>query len=421
MSRLLLCREPQAQMQAQVQSGAITLLVAITLVMLASLASFYSSRSVWVDRLASNNQSHATQARLAAEAALAWGRAELARPYNANPPQAATFWQTARSAPCPAGYPGPRWQCSPMSPPAHPGMGHAALHVLAVRDLLASPHVTELHASAEITGQQAQAQVKGSVFLPMVAPAPKGASTAALVVNGCVSPAAGAAVTVCPLSKKGSACSGTPAGDAVHSFWLPDKNGNGVISAAERLNCLALLPEHRPGGGSLTGPAAALPRAPCTSSAWSNVLGDITLAQVKAWSDAQERNGLHAQSQPPRSVYWVDSPENWTQNLGQAEAPVLLVFSATACGLRCPSIASGVRILGTVVLQTQCQDDKARAWRAGNIEGQLVVESGLPDLQSGSHIQARTYSPAAYQLAWPVGMDASQVQRVAGSWREGVR
>ena len=104
-----------------------------------------------------------------------------------------------------------------------------------------------------------------------------------------------------------------------------------------------------------------------------------------------------------------------------ADDPVLLVFSAQACSVRCPSIASGVRILGTVVLQTQCQDDKARAWRAGNIEGQLVVESGLPDLQSGSHIQARTYSPAAYQLTWPVGMDASQVQRVAGSWREGVR
>ncbi len=407
--------------KASVQSGAITLMVAIALVMLASLASFYSSRSAWIDRLANNNQSHATQARLAAEAALAWGRADLARSYKATPSPSNSFWQTATSAPCPAGYMGPRWQCSAMMPPAHPDMGHAALHVLAVRDVLTSPHVTELHASAQIADQQAQAQVKSSVFLPTVAPAPKDASTAALVVNGCVSPAVGAAVTLCPLNKKGSACSGTPAGDAVHSFWLADKNGNGLISDAERLDCLALLPEQMPGGGGLTGPSSALPRTPCAPSAWRNVLGDITPEQVKAWSDAQERNGLHAQSQPPRSIYWVDSPATWTQNLGQPGAPVLLVFSATACGLRCPSIASGVRIQGTVVLQTQCQDNKARAWRAGTIEGQLVVESGLPDLQSGSHIQAHSYLPSAYQLAWPAGIDATQVQRVAGSWREGLR
>jgi hypothetical protein len=80
-----------------------------------------------------------------------------------------------------------------------------------------------------------------------------------------------------------------------------------------------------------------------------------------------------------------------------------------------------VRILGTVVLQTQCQDEKVRGWQAGVVEGQVVVESGLPDLQSGSLLQARAYAPSAYQLAWPAGMDASQVQRVAGSWREGVR
>lgn len=74
---------------------------------------------------------------------------------------------------------------------------------------------------------------------------------------------------------------------------------------------------------------------------------------------------------------------------------------------------------GTVVLQTQCQDARAKAWHAGHIEGQLVVESGLPNLKSGSLVQARSFDPTAYQLAWPEGMDASQVQRVAGSWRSG--
>ena len=200
-----------------------------------------------------------------------------------------------------------------------------------------------------------------------------------------------------------------------------DLDGNGVISAAERSKCLAFLPEHLPGGGDLTGPMTAMPRTDCSHQAWKNVLGDITPAQIKAWSDAQERNGLHAQSQPPRSIYWVDSAATWTQSLGQPDAPVLLVFSAAACSQRCPSLASGVRISGTVVLQSQCQDEKTRAWRAGQIEGQLVVESGLPDLQNGSHIHARTFDKPAYQVTWPVGMDASQVQRVSGSWREANR
>jgi hypothetical protein len=72
-----------------------------------------------------------------------------------------------------------------------------------------------------------------------------------------------------------------------------------------------------------------------------------------------------------------------------------------------------------VVLQTQCQDHKAQAWRAGRIDGQLVVESSLIDLQSDSHIQARSQPRAAYRLDWPAGIDASRVQGIPGSWREG--
>jgi hypothetical protein len=157
----------------------------------------------------------------------------------------------------------------------------------------------------------------------------------------------------------------------------------------------------------------------CTASAWASVLGDITPEQISAWSEAQASHGLHALSQPARSVYWVDSSTTWSQSLGTPEAPVLLVFSGQACAQRCPSLAPGVRVVGTVVLQTQCQDDKARAWHAGHIQGQLVVESGLPELQSGSRIEARELTASPHRLPWPPGMDARQVQRVPGSWREG--
>ncbi len=405
---------------AQQQTGAITLLVTIALVMLASLASFYSTRSVLVDRLASNNQQQATQARLAAEAALSWARAELDRQYSSHGSGSA-FWDHATAAPCPADQRGPRWQCSAMAVPPQPEVTDSALQVLAVRDLLSSPHVTDLYAEANLPNPPSRAQVRASVFVPTLAPAPPVTQTAALLVNGCTSTAAGASVSLCPLSQKGTPCRGSAAGHAVHSFWLADKNGNGLISSTERRNCLAFFPEHLPGGGDLNGPSTAITRSPCSFSAWRSVLGEISPAQIKAWSLAQERNGLHAQSTPRRNVYWVDSPAPWTQSLGDAEAPVLLVFSAQACSLRCPSIATGVRIVGTVVLQSQCQDDKARGWRAGHIEGQLVVESGLPELQNGSHIQARTFAANAYQLPWPEGIDARRVQRVPGSWREGVR
>lgn len=420
--------EPLTTPQAK-QNGVITLMVVTSLVMLASLAGFYSARSVLTDRLASNHQSQATQARLAAEAALAWARADLAHQYATQPDNAFVQAATARST-CPVGHTGSQWQCSLMSPPVHPLMPETISQVLAVRDLVQSPHVVGLWASARLGDTLSQGSVQASVFVPSVAPAPSGASSAALVLNGCSSAAASASLSVCPLSSDGAACNGTVTGDVVHSLRLTDTDGNGLISDAERNQCLGFLPQHLPAGGVLSGTllgrpsapsvaASATPAAPCAALAWQHVLGNITPAQIQAWSQAQERQGLHAQSQPQRSIYWVDQTTPWTQSLGTADAPVLLVFSDTACALRCPSIASGVHIWGTVVLQTQCQDHKAQAWRAGRIDGQLVVESGLHDLQTDSHIQARSHPRAAYRLNWPPGIDATRVQGIPGSWREG--
>jgi hypothetical protein len=361
------------------QGGAISLLVAISLGLLASLASFYSARSVLVDRLASHNQRQAAQARLVAEAALAWARADLQRQYTdgSTPP----IWGAAPSTtPCPAPHSGPRWQCVAMQPPAHPGLPDALVQVMAVRDLISSPHVAQLLASASLKDGTSRAQLQAQVFIPTLAPAPSPPNTAAVVLNGCAlaanngahlastSGTSGMAVSVCPTSSS-SSTNNTP--------------------------------------------------GTCTPSAWNSVLGDISPEQIRAWSEAQARNGLSALSQPTRSVYWVDSPATWSQSLGTPEAPVLLVFSGQACAQRCPSLALGVRLVGTVVLQTQCQDDKARAWHAGHIQGQLVVESGLPELQSGSRIEARELTASPHRLPWPTGIDARQVQRVPGSWREG--
>jgi hypothetical protein len=147
-------------------------------------------------------------------------------------------------------------------------------------------------------------------------------------------------------------------------------------------------------------------------------LGDITDAQVQAWSTAQERNGLTAQSTPPRTIYWIDSPADWQDNVGTVYHPALLVFSSKACAQRCPRIGLGVRIHGSVLIDSGCNDDKMRGWQAGTIEGQLVVESGLPEWRSGT-VLARPDGRNAYILNWPQGIDATRLQRIHGSWSEG--
>jgi len=394
------------------QGGAITLLVSMGLVILASLVSFYSARSVLMDQLASQHHGHASQARWAADAALASAQALL--------PNTATDLSALLDNPakCPVGLIGQQWQCSRLNLPPHPAMTPALQTAIAVRDLVDSPHVLTLLASAALNEHHSQATVRESVFVPTVAPAPALASAAAMVVNGCVTEAAGAILRVCPLVGKGNSCSGSAKGPAVQTHFVPDTNGNGSISSAEKNTCLALKTTSLPGGGSKNGPTTAVTRSPCNRAAWRSVLGDITDEQLQAWSATQERNGLTAQTNPPRSVYWVDSPSDWQLSVGSTDTPALLVFTAKACALRCPRIGADVRVVGSVLFDSGCNDEKMRGWQAGTIEGQLVVESGLLEWRYGT-VLARPEGRNAYILHWPEGIDARRVQRINGSWSEG--
>lgn len=402
------------------QRGAITLLVAIGLVMLASLASFYSARSVLLDQLASHNHARASQARLAAEAALASTQVIVQSSVTASAAQPNALFSTP--ARCPAGLSGAAWQCAALIIAPHTAMPQVQLSAVAARELVASPHVVMLQASASNVGQNSLATMRESVFMPVLAPAPRLAAPAALVLNGCVSEATGASLRVCPISSNATgapqACSGAPQAPAVLTHFVEDTQRDGLLSAAEKNACLALSPTSLPGGGDQTGPSTAVSRSPCNRAAWRSVLGDTTDTQLQAWSTAQERQGLNAQSTPPRSVYWIDSPNDWPHSVGTAVHPVLLVFSAQACALRCPHIGTNVRIVGSVVFDSGCSDDKMRGWQGGTIEGQLVVESGLPQWRSGQ-VLAHPNARKAYTLHWPEGIDATQVQRINGSWSEG--
>lgn len=391
------------------QKGAITLLVAMGLVILASLASFYSARSVLVDQLTTRNHAHAAQARMAADAAMA--RAQIALPSTAAG-LATVLWG---GADCPAGHTGPQWECSQLHLPGHPAMPQAELSAIALRDVVSSPHVLMLQASARLSAQSSAALTRESVFIPALAPAPDLVSPAALMVNGCITQALGAQLRVCPLVSTGMACTGNARGPAVQTHFVTDTDRDGTISAAEKNACLALTPSSLPGAGAQTAPSTALARQPCNRAAWRSVLGDISDAQLRALSDAQERNGLTEHTTPARTVYWIDSPREWQLSVGSTNQPVLLAFSATACAQRCPSISTSARIVGSVLLDSGCNDEKMRGWQAGTIEGQLVVESGLPEWQQGT-VLAHPKGRGAYTMNWPVGMDATRVQRINGSW-----
>ncbi len=398
------------------ERGAVTLLLVLGLVLLATLASAYSSRAVLTDLLVSQGLDRSAQARLAAQAALATAEAVLLQVQTLSPDHNPFL---AQEIPCPPELSGRQWQCSPVALPAPAGQTDWQHAATVAQDLIQSPHIWQVHASATGLSRPGQASVRESVFMPILAPAPANAPTAALVLNGCASESAGTRWEICPPGSSAQPCSGTAGAAAVHSHSVPDTDRNGQISTEERQACLAFASTRLPGSGGLSSAATPAPSGPCNRAAWRSAFGDITPAALQTWSTLQERHGLHALSQPPRSIYWVDNPADWSQSLGTPQAPVLLVFSSQACAQRCPRLAAGVHIHGTVYVDAGCDDEKMRGWQTGWVEGQLVVEAGLPQVTGSGRIWARSYGRSAYTLHWPEGMDSSRVQRVAGSYRAG--
>ncbi len=404
------------------QHGAITLLVALGLVILASMTAFFSARSVLVDQLASHNHARSSQARWAAEAALASAQSALLQS-----PNLSAFMATP--AACPLDLTGPQWQCSAIAVAAHPSLPGAEWRVVAVRDVVHAPHVLTLHARARLPGQHSQAHVRESVWVPSLAPAPEPTTPAALVLNGCITEAPNAQLQVCPLThpepgalpqapSPGALCTGPAEAPAVLGFFVPETLPDGVITQEETRACLALRPSALPAGGRVVGPATAQARSPCRRAAWQHVLGATDDQQLQDLSNAQERQGLTAHTSPPRTVYWVDSPAAWSDSVGTTNSPVLLVFSAQACAFKCPHLLAHTHVVGSVVFNSGCQDEKMRGWQAGQITGQLVVESGMPDWTSG-RLLASPDARKAFSVHWPPGMDASTLQRVMGSWSQG--
>lgn len=394
------------------QQGAAMLIWVLALAMLAALASTHTSHMVLQDVAVGQAIGQSQRARWAAQAALATAQAAVLTQMDTG--LATAPWDAGGQA-CPADVQGPQWQCGSI---ALPNEGDTSSpwrsQTMWLRDVSKAPHMIEIRASATHPLGSA-AHVRERMWVPVWPRMPQAAPQAALVLNGCLQPSGASAWRICPAPQSGAAACSPSTGVAVHTHAAPDSNHNGTTDPSERTACLPLAAAQWPAGGQLTSSATAAPRNPCDRATWRGAFGQTSPQQMRAWSQAQERQGLTAHTTPARSVYWIDSPAPWGQSLGQADAPVLLVFSALACASRCPSLAAGVRIYGTVYADAGCDDHKLQGWQAGWVQGQVLLEAGLLWPGGASTVMAAPHSASAYTLHWPEGADAGVAQRVHGS------
>ena len=314
-------------------SGMANLWSAICLIFITSLLGWITLRSVMSETQRSQQQLFAAQALASSESLLETAIAQIDSVYSGQDIAIdAAFWRNASNSQCPTTLASPQWQCLKWTASA-----------VGTFD----PHISELAWPESIDATNSSV-----LFVRDVRMAPHKIKITAHISLNLEQPGGGSRATV------------------QQSLYIP-------ISAPWTPPDLEPAPRPEP--------------AECTPIEWRKQFGNITPAQLKAISTAQLLNGLSSLSKPSRTVYWIDSPLKWTQNLGTHSAPVVLIFSDIACAIECPHIASQATITGMVYFQSTnaCQNPVA----------------------------LQTLNPEAYHFDWPIGIDASRVQRVSGSWK----
>jgi len=191
-----------------------------------------------------------------------------------------------------------------------------------------------------------------------------------------------------------------------------DGSGDALHSAHDLLlepDCIDLA------GFDTHGGLAAHPAA-FSGSAWAYVF-NISKAEVKALSDQQQAQGLDADSEPPRSVYWVDgsnaddllSAGHWYEDAGTQAYPVVLAFAAE---LGCPRLAGEPAIHGVVYYETTdvCEETD---WGGAEVFGSVVHE-GSVFVHAGSATLRHAEQAGEGGLQWP----ALGAAWLPGSWRD---
>ena len=314
-------------------SGMASLWTATCLIFITSMLGWITLRSVMSETRRSQQQLFAAQALAQSESLLETAIAQIDSVYSGQDIAIDTaFWQNASSSQCPGILTSLRWQCLKWTPSGAATFDHRIAS-------LAWPE------SIDVTNSYV-------LFVRDVSVSPHKIKITAQISLNSEQPGVGSRATV------------------QQSLYIP-------LSA--------------PWVPPVSEPAAKSTSAECTPVEWRQKFGNITPAQLKAISTAQLQNGLTSLSQPSRSVYWIDSPNTWTESLGKHSAPVVLIFSDIACAVQCPQISSQTAITGMVYFQSTngCQNPVA----------------------------LHTLNPEAYHFDWPIGIDASKVQRVSGSWK----
>ena len=347
------------------QRGLATLWASTVLLILTVLWGWLCLQAVGAESLRSHQQMHAAQAMANAEALLETVLAHLEQAYATQALDAdVRIWSSASASSCPKDKAPPQWQCLiwPLTElPLPEWTDDKQSFIRLVRDVRNSPHRIQVMVDAKINA---------------------------------LHPGSGSRATV------------------QQSVYVPLSTPQPTSDSPRHVEALVLNEQ-----------VLTVDSPRCEPLAWQSVFGELSPEQLKALSQRQMRNGLSTETQPTRTVYWIDSPQVWTQSMGTSTSPVVLVFSAEACASLCPSLASGTQVVGTVFFQTQCQASKMLNWQGGVISGQLGVASSLAPaqieaLQNGpSRLTSTANAHAAFSFEWPEGIQASRVQRVSGTWK----
>jgi hypothetical protein len=108
----------------------------------------------------------------------------------------------------------------------------------------------------------------------------------------------------------------------------------------------------------------------------------LSAAEAYATTHDSDSDGNPDMNPADRTFYWVDSVADgtWSDSLGSATHPVVLVF-AEAAG--CPSLASGVVIYGVVYFEVPAPECDLSGWGGGiEIYGSLFFEGHASGLAS---------------------------------------
>ncbi|NVZ07643.1 hypothetical protein HW932_00020 [Allochromatium humboldtianum] len=454
------------------QAGVAALFGSVTLVLLASLATIYGSRSVQFEQMDSNNQYWATQAHEVAQSgvehAIAWFKSKTVTTLHADwvtvPATNPTSTITAHCPGAASGFSTTRDsthlpQCFNMSSQTGVAVTGYTVDVRLGRDMIASPNFAIIQSTSTNTDNNARATVVQKIYLPVSGVTPDDTKTGAhapLVTNGCVDNNGGSNdiypsdTCVCSIGTctgsctcSGSCLAGTCSGSgscsstgscgacqcdkAIDILRLQDLVSPTGVDAADKAHCEDFS-NNKPNihNGNVDTPSLAASTTCSGDMVWKEIFGTTSKQQMEALSDAQEAAGLDNTTNPKRKVYWVDSSStiNWNgnQTFGSSAESVIIIFSADACnngpGGGCPKINGNITIYGTVYMDTQCDDEKSEGWGSATIHGTVAFESGINKFVGNGAIRYNGNTGNAFPPSPPPVYDANAVQRISGSWKD---